>query len=260
MKKLICVLLTLALALCLSSAVLADSPEKYDTMFDLLEHWEEDGFPDDIGSIYSTDGTYGNLTVQIVGDDIEARADEIRAMLADPSTVTFEQGQFTDKQLHEISAEIREKYMTEDSGITNVAAGWGRSGGFGPSGQEMRVVVSADEDKLIELAQTLGERYGDAVIVQPSSMDQTQTDSEAETGETEPEAAASEPEAAAEPAATSEPEGQDDAPTTGMPDPNAGRISEKTESTILSITFIALGALAGFLIVFFRRKNRKVKK
>ena len=39
-----------------------------------------------------------------------------------------------------------------------------------------------------------------------------------------------------------------------------GRISEKTESTILSITFIALGALAGFLIVFLRRKNRKIRK
>ena len=252
MKKLICVLLTLALLLCLSTAVLAEGAEKYPNMLALLEHWEEVGFPDDVGSIYSTDGTMDNFTVQIVGDDIEARAEEIRALLADPDSVTFEQGQFTDKQLHEISAEIREQYMTEGSGITNVTAGWGRSGGFGPSGQEMRVVVSADEDKVIELAQTLGQRYGDAVIVQPRSMDQTQADPNEAVDEPDPAQTASEPEQLISP-----PPATDTDP--GMNE-GAGRISEQAESTILSVTFIALGALAAFLIIFFRRKNRKIKK
>ena len=256
MKKPICVVLTLVLLLCMSSAVMAEGPEKYANMMELLEHWEEVGFPDDIGSIYSTDGTYGNFTVQIVSDDFDARAEEIRSMLADPGSVTFERGQFTDKQLHEISAEIREQYMTEGSGITNVTAGWGRSGGFGPSGQEMRVVVSADEDKLIDLAQELGQRYGDAVIVQPSSMDQTQDEPE-QTAEADPGESAAEP---SQQLISPAPEDQTDTPTTGMPDPNAGRISEKTESTILSITFIVLGALAAFLIIFFRRKKRSVKK
>ena len=252
MKKLICVLLTLALLLCLSTAVLAEGAEKYPNMLALLEHWEEVGFPDDVGSIYSTDGTMDNFTVQIVGDDIEARAEEIRALLADPDSVTFEQGQFTDKQLHEISAEIREQYMTEGSGITNVTAGWGRSGGFGPSGQEMRVVVSADEDKVIELAQTLGQRYGDAVIVQPSSMDQTQADPNEAVGEPDPAQTASEPEQLISPPPATDTD----------PDMNegAGRISEQAESAILSVTFIALGALAAFLIIFFRRKNRNIKK
>ena len=252
MKKLICIALTLALLLCMSTAVLAEGAEKYPNMLALLEHWEEVGFPDDVGSIYSTDGTMDNFTVQIVGDDIEARAEEIRALLADPDSVTFEQGQFTDKQLHEVSAEIREQYMTEGSGITNVTAGWGRSGGFGPSGQEMRVVVSADEDKVIELAQTLGQRYGDAVIVQPSSMDQTQADPNEAVGEPDPAQTASEPEQLISP-----PPATDTDP--GMNE-GAGRISEQAESTILSVTFIALGALAAFLIIFFRRKNRKIKK
>lgn len=174
-------------------------------------------------------------------------------MLQDPDSVTFEQGQFTDKQLHEISAEIREQYMVEGSGITNVTAGWGRSGGFGPSGQEMRVVVSADEDRLIELAQELGQRYGDAVIVQPSSMDQPAPDPNEEVGEPDPGESASEPEQQLilpAPATDTDP---------GMNE-GAGRISEKTESTILSITFIALGALAAFLIIFFRRRRRSMKK
>ncbi len=251
-KKLICIALTLVLLLCLSSAVLAEGAEKYPNMLALLEHWEEVGFPDDIGSIYSTDGTADNFTVQIVGGDIEARAEEIRAMLADPDSVTFEEGQFTDKQLHEISAEIREQYMTEDSGITNVTAGWGRSGGFGPSGQEMRVVVSADEDRVIELAQELGRRYGDAVIVQPSSMDQTQADPNEAVGEPDPNESASEPSQqliSPAPATDTDP---------GMNE-GSSHISEETERTVLSITFIALGALAAFLIIFFRRKSRKVR-
>ena len=248
MKKLICIALTLVLLLCLSSAVLAEGAEKFADMFALLEYWGENGYPDDVGSIYSTDGTYGSFTVQLVTDDLEARAAEIRAMLEDSSTVTFEKGTFTDKQLHEISQEIRDEYMVEGSGITSVSAGWGSGGGFGPSGQEMRVVVTAEEDKLIELAQTLGQRYGDAVIVQPAKNTET---------------AEEEPETSAQSEAASEPAQQTVTPPTDT-DPGmnegSGKISEKTESTILSITFIALGALAGLLIVFLRRKNRKIRK
>ena len=254
MKKLICVFLALAALLCLSGAVFAEGVEKFDDMFALLDYWGEHGYPDDVGSIYSTDGTYGKFTVQLVTDDLEARAAEIRAMLADPSNVTFELGQFTDKQLHQISQEIRDEYMVEGSGITNVAAGWGSGGGFGPSGQEMRVVVTAEEDKLIELAQTLGQRYGDAVIVQPVAK--TAEDEPSDTVESE--SAASDAEAA-----SSDGESQtliSPAPEAETGNSESAKISEKTESTILSVTFIALGALAGFLIVFLRRKNRKIKK
>ena len=260
MKKLICIALTLILLLCLSSAALAGGAEKFADMFALLEYWGENGYPDDVGSIYSTDGTYGSFTVQLVTDDLEAREAEIRAMLEDSSTVVFEKGTFTDKQLHQISQEIRDEYMVEGSGITNVAAGWGSGGGFGPSGQEMRVVVTAEEDKLIELAQTLGQRYGDAVIVQPVAQ---KTEAEpADDTESEPETQ-SEPAASDVETASSDGESQtliSPAPEAETGNSETGRISEKTESTILSITFIALGALAGFLIVFLRRKNRKIRK
>ena len=76
MKKLICILLILCLAFALSANVLA---AEFANAYTLLQDWEENGYPDDVGSIYSTDGTPYNFTVQLVGDDIEARADEIRA-------------------------------------------------------------------------------------------------------------------------------------------------------------------------------------
>ncbi len=238
MRKLICILLILCLAFALSANVLA---AEFANMYELLMYWEENGYPDDVGSIYSSDGSAYNFTVQLVGDDISARSDELRAMLDDPSTVTFEKGTFTDKQLHEISNEIAESYMTEDSGIQSVAVGWGSNGkGFGVSGKEMRVVVVADEDRAVDLYQELGSKYGEAVIV------------EAAKGELEyTEQTPAEPEEAAEPAADAEPAAEPE------PEAKENKISEQTETKILEITFIVMGALAAFLIIFLRRRKNR---
>ena len=240
MKRLLCFLLILCLALSLPIAAQA---AQFANAYTLLQDWETNGYPDDVGSIYSTDGTPYNLTVQLVGDNFEARAEEIRAMLDDPSTISFEKGTYTDQQLHEISAEIADAYLTEGSGVQSVGVGWGTNGGFGESGKEMRVVVRADEDRAIDLAQELGNKYGEAVIV------------EAAEGELEfaEEAPAAEEEAndqliSPAPSAEEAPAAEADAPA---------HISEKTESRILEITFIAMGAAAAVLIILARRRKRK---
>ena len=177
MKKLICVCLILCLALALSAGVLA---AQFANAYTLLQDWETNGYPDDVGSIYSTDGTPYNLTVQLVGDNFEARAEEIRAMLDDPSTISFEKGTYTDKQLHEISSEIADAYIKDGSGVQSVGVGWGSSGGFGASGKEMRVVVTADEDRAVDLYQELGSKYGDAVVVEASKGKPELTDDASE--------------------------------------------------------------------------------
>ena len=237
MKKLVCIFLILCLAFALSANVLA---AEFANMYTLLQEWETNGYPDDVGSIYSTDGSPYNFTVQLVGDDIEARADEIRAMLDDPSTVTFEKGTYTDKQLHEISSEIADAYMTDGSGVQSVGVGWGSNGGFGASGKEMRVVVLADEDRAIDLYQELGSKYGEAVIVEAAQGKLEYT----EEPSAEPEAAAAEPAPAA------------DTDTAAESEAKENKISEKTESTILEITFIVMGALVAFLIILSRRRKK----
>ena len=242
MRKLICILLILCVAFALSANALA---AEFANMYTLLQDWETNGYPDDVGSIYSTDGTPYNFTVQLVGDDIEARADEIRAMLDDPTTVTFEKGTYTDKQLHEISSEIADAYMTDGSGVYSVGVGWGSNGGFGASGKEMRVVVTAAEDKAVALYQELGGKYGDAVVVE--SRDSAPELVEEAPAEPEEDIAEPAEEAAAEPAAAAEPE----------PEAKDDKIPEKTESKILEITFIVMGALAAFLIIFMRRRKRR---
>ena len=246
MKRLFCILLILCLACSLSAAAQA---AQFANAYTLLQDWETNGYPDDVGSIYSTDGTPYNLTVQLVGDDFEARAEEIRAMLDDPSTISFEKGTYTDKQLHEISSEIADAYVKEGTGVQSVGVGWGTNGGFGASGKEMRVVVRADEAKAIALAQELGQKYGEAVIVEVARGDLAPTE-EAEPAEAEdnqlisPAPAQDEADAAEEDAAASEPEAKEK------------KISEDTLYTVLAIV---LGAFAAFLIIFLRRKKRKMR-
>ena len=238
MKKLICVCLILCLALALSAGVLA---AQFANAYTLLQDWETNGYPDDVGSIYSTDGTPYNLTVQLVGDDFEARAAEIRAMLDDPSTISFEKGTYTDKQLHEISSEIADAYIKDGSGVQSVGVGWGSSGGFGASGKEMRVVVTADEDRAVDLYQELGSKYGDAVVVEASKGKPELTDDASEAPASEDQLISPAPANAEAPAADAN---------------EPAHISEKTESRVLEIVFIAMGALAAALIILARRKKR----
>ena len=256
MKKLICVCLILCLSLALSAGVLA---AQFANAYTLLQDWEENGYPDDVGSIYSTDGTPYNLTVQLVTDDFEARADEIRAMLDDPSTISFEKGTYTDKQLHEISSEIADAYVKEGTGVQSVAVGWGSNGkGFGASGKEVRVVVKVDDEKAIDLAQELGQKYGEAVFVEVSREDPEPME-EAEPAE----------EAEPEEEAAAAPEEAEDQLISPAPAEDAGAgtgtVSEETEARIISITFAVMGALLVFSIIFLIiflniRKRRKKRR
>lgn len=238
MKKLACILMIICLAFAFHAVVQA---AEFANAYTLLQEWETNGYPDDVGSIYSTDGTPYNLTVQLVGSDFEARAEEIRAMLDDPSTISFEKGTYSDKQLHEISSEIADAYIKDGTGVQSVGVGWGSNGGFGASGKEMRVIVTADEDRAVDLYQELGSKYGDAVIV------------EAAKGELQP---------TEESSGTEDADGQlispapatDEAPTADPAEPD--QIPEKTESRILDYVFIALGAMAAVLIILIRRRKR----
>ncbi len=241
MKKAISLILILVLLFSLS---LCASAEEEKTSFanavELMEYWGEVGYPDDVGSIYSTDGTANNLTIQLIGDTDGSRAAEIAAMLDDPSTVTFEAGLFSDRDLHAISENIRTELMPNDDGIKSCSVGWGKKGGFGISGQELRVVVNVDEERVEEYAASLAQRYGEAVVVEAARQ---QAASEAKSiSDTEKNA-------------SEEPADVQPAPSESEPE----RISEKTESTIITTVFLVV--LLAFLIVFVtylvKKKNKR---
>ncbi len=238
MKKIISVCLVLLLLASLCICVHAEEKTSFANAVELMEYWGEVGYPDDVGSIYSTDGTANHLTVQLIGDTDGSRAAEIAAMLDDPSTITFEAGLFSDQDLHAISENIRTELMPNDDGIKSCSVGWGKKGGFGVSGQELRVVVNVEEARVEEYAASLAQRYGEAVVVEAAK----------ESADATPSLGASE-------------KISDDAPADAEPvlgETESAGISEKTESTIITTVLLVIAVLlAVVLVVNFTRKKKK---
>ncbi len=261
MKKVVSVIVVLILLASLSLCVSAEERTSFANAVELMEYWGEVGYPDDVGSIYSTDGTPEHLTVQLVGDTDGSRAAEIAAMLADPSTITFEEGRFTDQELHAISQNIQTELMPEDAGIHSCSVGWGKGGGFGISGRELRVVVNVDEDRVEEYAAVLAQRYGEAVVVEaarerPSEMENASTEPAPDAAPSSDIEAIPNAEPAADPKKVSEEAPADAVP--GLGDSAPEKISEKTESTILTAALLAIVLLlAIFLLIARTRKQRK---
>lgn len=163
-------LLALALAAALTGTALA---AEFPTAYDLYSHWDTEGYPDYVCDVTSTDGGEG-LTVLLVAGE-EARADEVRAMVDDQSTLTVETGgAYAYNELLRVHAAIVEEYMQgADSPVLGCGIGWhsvdGEVVGFGESGRESRVVVSVRAEEAEKLAAELGALYGGMICVE--SMD-----------------------------------------------------------------------------------------
>ena len=267
MKKAISFILILVLLFSLSLSIsAAEERTSFANAVELMEYWAEVGYPDDVGSIYSTDGTANNLTVQLIGDTDGSRAAEIAAMLDDPSTITFEAGLFSDQDLHAISENIKTELMPNDDGIKSCSVGWGKKGGFGVSGQELRVVVNVDAARVEEYAASMAQRYGEAVVVEAAKeraepQEEASSDldfiSDADASDTEaiPDAPA------ADTGNSADKESGDEAPADAQPglgESEPVRISEKTESTIITTVLLAIAVLlAVFFVITFTRKKKK---
>ena len=130
---------------------------------------ESNGYPDYVGSVYSTDGSMDNLTIQLA-DDNGTKADEIRSMLADASGVTFGTAEFSYNELLKANNEILEKHMGKDPNIYSMGLGWGtvdgKTTGFAESKKEARVVLTVDESFAQEYANKFYNIYGDMVVVE----------------------------------------------------------------------------------------------
>lgn len=262
MKKLTCVLLALCLlwALCLSA-----SAAQYADVFELMTDWEMNGYPPDVAGICSTDGSADHITILLVGDDDGSRAAEISAMLEDPSTITFGVGSYTEAALQAIDAEICEEFINNnpDSGIFACGVGWGQNGGFGPGGNELRVVVDADPDRVEEYAGLFRERYGDAVVVEASERPQLESELDTELATELPEAApendiygdlAEEPVAAPAPA-EKEASGEPASDTGALPE--TGEAPSEMSTGVWIIVFAAAVALACVLVWLLRKRAKK---
>ncbi len=245
MKKLICTFLALCLVFSLSVSAMA---AEYANIFDLMLDWEENGYPDDVGGVYSTDGTSESLTVLLVDDGDHSRENEIRAMLDDDTTASFAACQYSMSQLQTIRNEIVNAYMEEDHDIYGCGVGWGSNGGFGASGQELRVIVTVAEDRVEEYSSLLSERYADAVVVEAGEMVYTE-DAEADLEEDLFENA---DDATIDDALATAPQ---EAPTT-----NAAPSEESKSATVWIVALAVVVVLARGLFFLLRRKKAQQGK
>jgi len=173
MKKFIMTLLVIAMIFSFSATVFAanenSEQEQYSNIKELVQHWETNGYPNFVGSVYSSDGSSSNLTILLVDDDGTAEK-QIRSWLINDSGVLFGEAQYSYNSLLAISNEIMEKYMVHEQKVNAVSVGWtsidGVVTGFGESGKEARVVVFVEDSVLAEYTSEFKTIYGDMVMVE----------------------------------------------------------------------------------------------
>jgi len=168
MKRLVSILIALALTLCLAGAAFAQTPEEVRAGAEaLFQDWEMNGYPDDVGGVYYDQDTGGMVILLVNGTD--ARRQELLALAGNPATgLAFGESRYSYNQMRAVQDEIAARMG--DGDIHSVAVGWtsanGEVTGFGDSGKEFRVVVSVDEGAYDQYAAAWQAQYGDMVYVE----------------------------------------------------------------------------------------------
>lgn len=147
-----------------AAEIAPDQPE-------LLNDWETNGYPDDVGGVYYDDAT-GNLVIMLVNAD-EARVQELRSM-AQGARIGFGMSRYSYNELLAVQKKIAAEADGGKQKIYGVGVGWtvldGEVTGFGESGKEFRVVVTVDESVLDEYVNAYESLYGDMVRVKPGEI------------------------------------------------------------------------------------------
>ena len=130
----------------------------YPTLFDLFQHWCNEGYPDYVTGIWSNDGSSYNLTVGVVeGTSGEAGKQEILDLVEKDTSITFVTQTYSFNRLKQIQDELT-PYFKQDLGMV----------GSGISEMENCVDVEfltekANDKTTLRFIAELKETYGDAV-------------------------------------------------------------------------------------------------
>lgn len=117
MKKLFVLVLSVLL-ICTCSAIVSAAGTKYNTAGDLYQSWGED-IPDYICGMWSTDGSFDNLTFGIQNNAAgNAGKQEILDLVENDATLTFVYQVFSRNYLLQIQEEIYE-YFQKDLGLVS---------------------------------------------------------------------------------------------------------------------------------------------
>ena len=164
MKRTATLLLILLLAFSLCVTVFAAQYQDANWMF---ADWEMNGYPDDVGGVYSYDGDATHLCVLLVGRTPE-REEEIRASLEDSETLRFGDATHSYADVLALKDEIETEYMNnEEYGLTGL--------GVRTNEEKTDFIVSVytNTDRFEKTAAILDGKYGDLVEVVNSEAAET---------------------------------------------------------------------------------------
>ena len=143
----------------------------YATAFDLFQQWCNDGYPDYVTGIWSTDGSSYNVTIGITDDAAgEAGKQEILNLVENDATVTFSTQTYTHNYLMQIQDELL-PYFKEDLGL----AATGLYDRENYIGVEI-LIAKAEEEATVNFIAELKEKYGDAISISYTEGYATTTD------------------------------------------------------------------------------------
>lgn len=134
--------------------------EKFASPYDLIAHWNQNGYPANIGEPY-----YDNELGKVVFPVVWGEESDVLELLEDPDKAAVVKGDYTHNELYQIRGEIQELFASDpEYGIISVSVGYGFYGGFGENGKMSRVVVTLKERHFALTSSFLKERYGGCVV------------------------------------------------------------------------------------------------
>lgn len=131
------------------------------TLFDLFQHWCNDGYPDYVTGVWSNDGSSYNLTVGVTNDAAgEAGKQEILDLIENDTSITFTTQTYSHNRLMQIQEELLPYFEQTELGMVG-------SGIYDTENcvhVEFLTEKSNDEASLNFIAE-LQQKYGDAISV-----------------------------------------------------------------------------------------------
>lgn len=128
-----------------SESVMEVAPD----LMGLLNDWEANGYPDDVGGVYYDEAT-GNMVIMLVNAS-ETRKQELLSMerYLDSAHISFGESRYSYNEMLAVQKKIEAEMGGGNQKIYSIGVGWtvvdGNETGFGASGKEFRIVVTVVE-------------------------------------------------------------------------------------------------------------------
>lgn len=174
MRRTVILLLVLMLAVSLCAPALA---AQYQDANWLFADWELNGYPGDVGGVYSYDGDATHLCILLV-DRTPEREEEIRALLEDAETLKFGDATRSYAEVLAVRDMVEAEYL-DDEGVAGIGVT------VNDARTDFVVSVDATADRYEDIKAAISGKYGDTVEVVCSEAATPETDANEDAGQAE---------------------------------------------------------------------------